>query len=114
MNKGARVLFVGYNNSDICCNTKVQLNGFEVGRVYRIKAGRGDADCARSDGLLGALIESETLMVITDDFGNNRRVSFNRDYWLLVEDKPNTNPVRKPVNIYIPPAIKSSVPSFRI
>lgn len=106
MNKGARVRRKVYGNfrKDLTACDLKRAVGFTGGKIYRIKAGRGDATVGSDNSLRGAFILNETQMVLTDDYGFNRQVSFDTRFWELVEDCENLNPVRVPVDVYRPRA----------
>jgi len=112
MNKGARVRYKGLptyidkslGEPEITMCDKHRDVGFSKNRIYRVKAGRGDATLGLGQNLNGAFITSETQMVLTDDFGYYRQVAFNERFWELVEDCENLNPVRKEVEVYKPQA----------
>lgn len=110
MNKGAKVrrlrggvVFNGVQHYATDCD-RVRAVGFTANSIYRIKAGRGDATVGSKGNLDGAFIVNETQMVLTDDYGRNRQVSFDTRFWELVEDCENLNPVRKPVVVFHPRA----------
>lgn len=108
MNKGAKVRRIKhsgftypYGLTD--CDRK-RAQGFTADKVYRIKAGRGDATVGLGNNLCGAFIINETQMVLTDDYGVNRQVAFDERFWELVEDCENLNPVRQAVEVFHPRA----------
>lgn len=108
MNKGAlvrRIKHSGFTHPyGLTDCDRVRAKGFTAGQTYRIKAGRGDATVGSKGDLNGAFILSETQMVLTDDLGYNRHVSFDTRFWEMVEDCENLNPIRKPVEVYCPRA----------
>lgn len=110
MNKGARIRrlkgvvdFYGVQQYATDCE-RVRSVGFTADRIYRVKAGRGDATVGSKGNLDGAFILNETQMVLTDDYGRNRQVSFDTRFWELVEDCENLNPVRNSVDVFHPRA----------
>lgn len=106
MNKGAKVrrkFFCNLRKDLTACDSK-RAEGFTEGRIYRIKAGRGDATAGLGNNLCGAFILNETQMVLTDDYGVNRQVAFDERFWELVEDCENLNPIRQAVEVYKPRA----------
>lgn len=89
MNKGALIANVE------------SITGFTVGKLYKVLAGLGDGNIARSDGCVGGFITSDTQCCIKDDDGEIRLVSSRK--FKLVRDVPNTNPIRVPVtHMYTP------------
>lgn len=109
MNKGARVRRIKHSSFTypygLTGCDRVRAQGFTAGKVYRIKAGRGDATVGSDNSLRGAFILNETQMVLTDDYGINRQVSFDTRFWELVEDCESLNPIRVPVDVYKPVAM---------
>ena len=114
MNKGAKVRRLAIKgDQEITACDKIRAKGFTTGRVYRVKAGRGDASLGLFGMLCGAFIISEKTMILTDDNGMNRRVAFDTRFWELVEDCANMYPIRHEVFTYKPSPTFSNYQAFR-
>lgn len=95
MNKGSKVRFINHAESRISST-------FTKGKLYEVLAGCGDANPARSDGLLGAYITSDNKLIVRDNFGTIRELVFNESNWSLVYEAPSNYVPKPQVNVFIP------------
>lgn len=90
-------------------NSRVRFNGtkhvlfsnFTKHREYTVLAGVGDG-LPRNDGLTGAYITSDTLLVVKDDAGLIRHLTFNPEIWELVYEAQTTWVPKKEVVVFHP------------
>ena len=75
--------------------------GFTHGRNYTVLAGAGDG-LPRNDGLLGAYIKSDTLLVVRDDSKQIRHLNFQSGDWIRIHREESTWVPKPEVEVFNP------------
>jgi len=85
MNKNSSVIFNGISeNAD--CNEVALYGRLLKGKTYKVLAGYGDANIARCDGCLGAVILSKTAIVLKDESGYFTLFSLNSGLFTVKQE----------------------------
>lgn len=91
MFKDSEIQFVGTNE----LSRQAPYNRLKSNKIYKVLAGMGDANSARSDGKLGAVILSDKLVVIEDEEGNLSQFSLNSAMFKVVLDAEPTEQIAR-------------------
>lgn len=76
---------------------------FKKGKEYKVLAGLGDGNLARTDNKVGAFITSPSQMCLMAENGFIRLTSFNPEVFVLVKEVENKYPKRVVANhVYKP------------
>lgn len=91
MFKDSEIKFVGIDTQ----SKHSALKRLKPGKTYRVIAGMGNANPARSDGKLGATILSDKLIVLEDEKGNLSQFVFNPEVFKIIHNAPPTEQIER-------------------